>query len=219
MTEEKKSDSKENKNEHKHEKKQDNILYWSIALLITIILLLFAGAKFFSDDTPEYETMTYNNWEFTKIAGMWWFEWQKDDTVYQVPLRFNPLDAKGIPVVGKINTTKFNAEDYVYITFDLSNDSNQQFPILALAATELTQNIASAIKRTPIASCTNNNSEACIERTIKNCKNTDEPVILLHEGGQSGVLLADNCIILQGDGIELVKAVDRLLYHWYGIIS
>lgn len=213
-----KAGAKKEKAKPKKKKDQEKILYWSIALVVAIIIIIFAATRFYSKE-PEYETMAYNNWEFTKMAGMWWFEWQKNDIIYQIPLRFNPQEAKEVPVVGKVNTTKFNSENYVYITFDFSNSTKQNLSMLALAATELTQNIATAINRVPIAACRNNNSDVCFDRPIKNCKNTDEPVILLNEGGGKGMmLLADNCIILQGTGIELVKAVDRLLYHWYRIL-
>ncbi len=212
---EKKETEKEVKNKPK--KKSETLLYWSIGLIIAIIILFFAANRFYRAE-PEYPKVTYNNWEFTKMAGMWWFESQKGDHLFTIPLRFNPYDVENISINGKLNSTGFNSKSYVYITFDLSNESSQDLTALALAATELTQNIATAISRTPLAACVNSHDEACEDRPIKTCKNTDEPVIYLKEGGKAQIKLSNNCIILEGKGFELIKAVDRLLYRWYRIM-
>jgi len=39
------------------------------------------------------------------------------------------------------------------------------------------------------------------------------------EGGEASVTLKGNCIVVRGEGFELVKAVDRLLYQWYHIMK
>ena len=214
--EEVKDVQEEEKKEFKKEK--DTIIYWSLALIIAVIILFFAAGKFYSKE-PDYETITYNNWEFTNMMDMWWFEWQNGGNTYAVPLRFNPYEVEDVPVVGSLDMEKFNSKNYVYITFDFSNESNQNVTMLALSATELTQNIASAINLTPVAACTNNLNDACEERPIRTCDNTEEPVIYLKEGGQTAILLDKTCITVQGEGFEILKSVDRLLYHWYGIMK
>jgi len=200
-------------------KKQENLLYWSIALILAVLILFLAINRFYSNEPTEYEIVNYNNWEFTKIADTWWFEWQKDGNLFTVPLRFNPFEAENIPIKGKLDNELFNTGKNVYVTFDLSENSGQDLTILALAATELTQNMATAIKRNPVAACTNNESDACIDRPIKSCENTNDPVIFLKEGGESSITLSSSCITIEGERFELVKTVDRLLYQWYGIIK
>jgi len=180
-------------------------------------VLFFAASRFFSKE-PEFPSVEYNNWEFTKMAGMWWFEWQKGEILFTVPLRFNPYEVEDITMQGEFDREAFNLQDHVYITFDLSNETGQDFTILALAAAELTQNMATAIDRTPVAACTNSMGDACIERPIKTCENTNEPVIYLKEGGETKITLESSCVIVQGSQFELIKAVDRVLYSWYGII-
>lgn len=218
----KEKDSKEGNRKSKKDgkeprKEKDTLLYWSLAFIIAVIILFFAASWFFPDE-PEYETIEYNHWEFTKIEGLWVFQWQKGNNLYQAGLRFNPLQVEDVPVYGKLNTTKFNSRNYVYITFDLSNESSQNMTALALASTELTQNIATAINRTPLAACVNRDNYACEERPVKTCTNTNEPVIYLKEGGKAAIILENSCITLMGEDFELLKSVDRLLYHWYGII-
>ena len=215
--EKKKNEEKKAHAKHK-KKKKDTILYWSIALVIAVIILFIAASKYYQKQ-PDYPVVIYNNWEFTRISDMWWFEWQHNSQVYTIPLRFNPYEAEEVKINGKLNSTAFNSRGYVYITFDLSNESSQDLSMLALASAELTQNIATAIKKTPVAACTNAYNDACDERPVKTCENTDEPVIFLREGGETLITLKGNCIIIEGKGIELVKSVDRLLYHWYRIMQ
>lgn len=200
-------------------KEKDNAFYWAIALIFAVIILFFAANKFYSNDDVEYKTITYHNWEFTEVADLWWFEWQKGDNVYQVPLRFNPYEVNSVKIKGMLNEQQFNSRKEVYVTFDLSNESIQNFTILALAATELTQNIATALNRTPVASCTTYVEEVCDERPIRSCKSIGEPVIYLSEGGETGIFLEGSCITLQGENFELLKSVDRLLYQWYGVMK
>ncbi len=209
--------TKEGSEELISKKGKDNMMYWSLFFILAVIVLFFAANKFYSKP-PENTQITYDHWEFTEIAGMWFFEWQKEGNLYQVGLRFNPEEVENIPIKGKLNTEKFNSQKDVYITFDFSNESSQNFSILALASAELTQNIATAINRIPVAACANELDPACEDRPIKTCSNTDEPVIYLEEGGTAGIILDNACITLTGEGFELLKSVDRLLYHWYGII-
>jgi len=215
------SEEKKSAKQLKHsKKKKDNVLYWSIAFIIAVIILFYSAGKFFSNDS-EYEIVEYNNWIFTEIGGMWWFEWQEGANVYQIPLRFNPLEVEDVKISGRLDSSKFNSGKTIYITFDLSNESSQNFPVLSLAAAELTQNIATAINRTPVAACTNNQSDACIDRPIKSCENTNDPVIFLAEkrGASPSITLDSGCIVLKGGSFDLIKAVDRLLYQWYGIME
>ncbi len=208
--------------EGQKEMKKDRLLYWSLAFIFAVIILFFASSRYFGSSEPENPSIEYNNWVFTKIAGLWWFEWQKGDKLFQIPLRFNPIEAESVPIIGALNLSKFNAESYVYITFDFSDEGSnvsQNFTTLALAASELSQNLATAINRVPIAACVNNNSKDCFQRPVKTCENTDEPVIYLREGGNASIILQDSCIIVTGEDFDVVRAVDRLLYHWYGIIQ
>ena len=43
-------------------------------------------------------------------------------------------------------------------------------------------------------------------------------LVLAEDTRKTGILLNDACITITGEGFDIVRAVDRLLYHWYGII-
>ena len=70
----------------------------------------------------------------------------------------------------------------------------------------------------PIAACSKNHS-ACSDRPIKNCDNTDVPVILVKQDPVAFVEQRGNCLIVQGNDFELVKAADKLLLYLFGIVD
>ena len=89
-----------------------------------------------------------------------------------------------------------------------------------LALSELSFNIAKGLDRSPIGSCTEENW-ACENRTIVSCENNPEkkPVIELAIDEEAGIELSETCIKIKGKDYEIVKAVNRLLYQWYGIMD
>ena len=187
------------------------ILY-SVLIVAAIFIVFFVSAWLFGED--EYETATYNYFEFVKIDNIWYTEWQKDDVVYTLSFRNNPYEIEQLPIVGKLNDS-FNRPE-IYITF---NPAEGNFSILALAAGELSLNLFRALQVKPIAACMNNATDDCIERPIVQCGDAGKSVIQIDTRGEPGVALRGECIILQGEGMGLLQSVDRLLYQWYGIMD
>ena len=50
------------------------------------------------------------------------------------------------------------------------------------------------------------------------CRETDKAVIYLKEHEVGFVEFDNNCIIIKGEGSDMLKAVDKLLLYWYGVI-
>lgn len=205
-------------NEQTESKGSDRMLVWSIVFVIAAAVLIFsAGYYFYSRES--YETVEYNNFIFTKMSGMWYFEWQDNDRLYTIPLRFSPYEAENVTIDGKLSES-FNRNE-VYVTFD-PDSGNMSY--LALGAAELSVNMARAVGVTPIAACTKsadsegNAFDFCEGRPILSCT-PGKSVIYIRAVGSARILLGGECIVLEGSGFELVRAIDRLLYQWYGIIK
>ena len=113
----------------------------------------------------------------------------------------------------------------IYITFNPTED-NQKY--VALAASELTLSMAKGMNINPVAACDRNESDdelkqreidrACTNRSIITCESGKPAVYLLQEE-PAKVEMKGNCVLVQGVGMNLTKAVDRLLYEWYGIMD
>ena len=71
--------------------------------------------------------------------------------------------------------------------------------------------------KTPIPACDRNKTIACETVPIIDCDNTKELVLYVRYAPETKITLEDNCIIIEGQDLELVRAVDRLLYQFYEI--
>lgn len=189
--------------------------------MVLAILIVLGGLLLYkpSVESP-YETMEYNNFEFQKVHGTWFFDWQKDNTVYTVGLRYHPTEVENVTIKGVLNKS-FNLRKNIYITYDPEvSENTKNFTTLALAATELSTSVAKSIGYRPLSACTWNAS-VCVDAgtPIVTCDTPNVSVIYLTDVGDSGIVLNKDCVTLRGEGMELLRSVDRLLYQWYGIMG
>jgi len=212
--EDKDPETQQEESEHKPFSETKTLIIGIVGIIV-VIALIGVIAKLIPDNggLTGSSVINYNGFEFTEIAGSWYFQWQRGDLLFNVPLRFNPLQTEEVPVLGDFNTSMFDRGG-VYVTFDPDND---KFTYIALAATELSVNLAQTLDVTPIAGCTKNISETCAKRKIVNCGDKGRRVIYLREQEPTRVIAEGDCLILQGKEFELVRAVDRALYRWLGI--
>lgn len=161
------------------------------------------------------EGYMYNGYSFIKADGLWWTEVQVKDKLLKIPLHFGPKEVEEVKVAGTL-ALEFNSGKKVYIAIN----PNTQNKYYTLAISELSFNMAKGIDRIPIGSCTEENW-ACDNRTIVSCINNSDnlPVVELEIDEENKIELGGNCIKVSGQDYGIVKAIDRLLYQWYGIMD
>jgi len=147
---------------------------------------------------------------------LWYTQIRTGNTLYDVPFHFSPKELEDIKLVGTLNNSLFNSEDKIYVTFDPLG-SNLQY--VALAVGEFDQNIIKSFAKTPVAACIKNETNACAIRPIITCENTNMPVAFFKEDEKTLVTYDDNCIIIQGNELEIVRATNRMLMQFYGIME
>lgn len=189
---------------------------------LTKILLLIGGfaifmilviklAGFLPEQKPE--TMEYNNFVFQKMGDFWYTQWQNGPYLYNVPLRNNPEQVESVPIIGELQD-KFNDRQNIYVTID---PTVEELKWVGLAKGELIWNLVGPLEKNVTDACTVNATE-CEGLPVVTC-DTNKSVILLQEAPTTAVKAQGTCVILQGQEMELLKAVDRFLYQWYGIIT
>lgn len=193
--------------------KSGKIFIWGIVIVIIAVFLIF-GYKAINNE-PNYPTLNYNNFEFVEIDNTWHTQWKLEDELFTLSFRFNPEEVEDLTIQGKLNES-FNRK-IVYVTFDPTKDAN--FSMLALAAADLALSMHKALGKEVIAACAVNGTDDCIDRPIVTCNDQNKSVLFLRESESTRITLNQNCIIIQGKGFEIVKAADRLLYQWYGIMG
>lgn len=180
-----------------------------------ILLLLFSGTYWLlAPKQKSPEIFTYNHFTFTKSGGMWITEWQRDNKLFSIPLRFHPGMVKNVSVSGSIPSLPSK----IIVSFD-SEAGEQRF--VALAAGELGFSVGQALNIPLEAACSSNVS-GCESRRILSCDTPHEKsstLIFLKEEENTSITVKDNCVLVAGNNFELIKAVDRLLYYWYGMME
>lgn len=188
-------------------------------VIIVLILAAIAGAALYIP-TLYHPTspnkLVYNNFEFEKKNdGFWYTQLQRNGTRYDVGLRYSPKEAETVPIRGRLNET-FLQQPY-YVTFDPDAEA-AEFKYLALGVAEFGLNIVRGMGREFVTACTKNLTEACAAHPIVTCDNDDIPVVYFKTANETRVRLDGNCLTIEGTEMELLRATDRVLYHFYKIM-
>lgn len=186
------------------------------SLLVGIFIVFLFLIPELLPEKPTVQEVEYNYFNFKKVGPVWETLVVHEEKLLQPSFRFLPEEVETVPVTGKLN--KDFADDLVYLTFDPLADP-KEFQTITIAVSEMSLNIVKGLERRIEAGCTQQKTEACINRTIIDCSNSEKSVIFFNPVGTSEVLLKGNCIELKGSGFDLVKSTDRVLYAWYGILK
>jgi hypothetical protein len=184
-----------------------------VGILGIIIAGIFIAGRFYTPREPS--RLIYNQFEFKKADGVWKTEWQRDGQVYDITLRYNPKEVESVPVSGGLNGT-FKRQPF-YLTFD-PDENSSDFKYLALGIAELGLNLVRGMGAQIESACTKNLSDACGDHAIVTCDDDDKAVFYLRTAPEPRVTLDGNCLVLEGKELDLLKAVDRVLYHFYRIM-
>ena len=203
-----------------------------------VIILLFASifaAKFFNQERPqtidEMHELNFKGklkkdqgylyddvYSFVKFDGLWYAQLvsPQGTRLYNIQFRYGPREVENIKIEGTLNTEILNNATEYYVTF---NPTGQNFSSIALAVGDFNTHMTNIFFKKPIAACDKNETFACANRPVITCDNTDKLVLYVKEANDSGVYFNDNCIVIEGNGFDLVKGVDRVLYDFYEIIK
>jgi len=181
-----------------------------IALTVVVFAIFFL--------IPERENkITYNAFEFVYVNELWQTEWERDGQLYIPAFRFHPKEVENVPITGNVDS-RFRLES-VYLTVDPSQVKTEEEAYLTVAAVELSLKLESLFEGKVVTACTRNETDGCVDRPIITCENTNSTVMYLKQAGEAKVVVNGNCVTIQGAGEEIVRAVDKVLYQWMGIIT
>jgi len=228
-----KAQEKEPAEEEPLSKKSDKTLLWSIIFLV-VILILFFSVRYLFQKPPINTIEDLNNlniegklksddgylydgaYSFVKQGGLWYTQLKSPsgNVEYNIALHFGPREAESVKIEGRIDNQLSNSTD-IYISLDPLNRD----PATALAVSELTGSLIKSFGKNPIIVCDKNETEKCKTRPILTCENKDKAIIHFKTDEETKIVYKGNCIEIHGTGIEQVKAVDRILLKWYGIME
>ncbi len=162
------------------------------------------------------ERFRYNEFNFVNIDTIWYTELLYKDKKITIPLHYSPRDVENITLLGELDN-RFTDARLIYIAF---NPLDHNLTYVALANGELSLSLVRAMNLLLKAACTQNQTYPCAKQPILSCDSDhDRAIIELRQSNETSVTYKGNCILITGDNWNLVKAVDRLLLKWYGIIK
>jgi len=232
--------------EPKKEKKSDEVEKVSLksdrSLIIAVIILgmmvigIFLGFRFYNEALPttidelhgwnlkgklkEDQGYLYSGISFIKFDDLWYTQLASPGgtRLYDIQFRYGPKELENINIKGELNLDIFNNASEYYVTFNPVGDDDD-FSHVALAVSDYNQQMISVFFKNPIAACDRNETLSCIDRPIITCDNTDKLVLYVNESEEFGVEFNDNCIIVNGNGFDLIKAIDRILLFFYNVMG
>lgn len=193
-------------------KQTQNFLIGLAAIIVLALLVIFYAIP--KSAPPDTTTVDYNYFTFTQVGGLWETNIELNNQLYSAIFRYNPKQVEDVYITGNFSGFK---KDPIYITFD-PDAEKEEFPYLALATTELSLHLIRALNFSVEAACTKNETDACTDRPIITC-DSNESVIYLIAKAPTQITLNGNCVTLSGEGMDLLKSVDRLLFQWYKIFA
>ena len=206
-----------------------------LLVILGIFIVIFAGFRLYNNyfSEPDYisiddlhdqnldqklpleEGYVYKGYSFVKVDGLWWTKVRIDHRTINVPLHFGPKELEDINISGDLSY-EFNNKGKVHIAIDPEVNYNRYY---TLALMELNNNVAQGLNHEIIASCTKENY-VCEERPIVNCDDTKgNAVIELRVANETKIVFNETCILIQGQGMDLVRASNRLIYYWYRVMN
>ena len=214
--------------------KSDKVLIIGTVILVLVFAAIL-GSRYFNQELPETiddlhelnlkgklnpeHGYLYNDvYSFVKFDDLWYTQLMspKGTRLYNIQFRYGPGELEDIKIGGSLNIGLLDTATEYYVTF---NPLGNNFSGVALAVSDFNQHMTNIFFKKPIAACDKNETLACRGRPIITCDNTEDLVLYVKEANSSRVYFDDNCIVVEGSGLELVKGVDRILLGFYNIME
>lgn len=236
---EKHAEHNQKENKEMQEADASKTFFIALGVFIAILIAIFLIPRFMNqepltlsevhqenlEEGEETETQyVYNSYSFVYYDGLWYTQIlnQFSGELYDVPLHFGPKNLTDIIITGDLNEyfsriAGNNISNYTYQTYLTFDPNEEEMGYIALATGELTQNLARTFGIAFIPACTEEGT-GCENVPIITCNSTDAPVVHIKIGTPTVIYAQDNCLTIQGEGKELVRAVDRFLLKLYNIM-
>lgn len=207
----------------KKSKANDKEIVKMFVMLFIFILLAFAGGMFIVNKFKPKQQIEYSNgFTFTK-AGNFWYTTIKNPLAnqeYNMEFRHSPSEVKDISVVGNpknfFTTLQLNNLTAAYFTFNPTDN----LTYMNVVAADMAKFLKVINGVTLVAGCTINETVACQTRPIITCENQKDQAVVIYvkNSNTPKISLKENCLTVEGTGDSLVKAYNKLLFIWYGVV-
>ena len=215
-------------------KSSEVVLLITITIIFLLLAAILAFSYFYKQKPKTIEELHILNlqgklnpsqgylykgiYSFIILDNVWYTQLSspKGTKVYNLALRYSPRDLKEIVIEGSLDGEFFNNQTEFYVTF---NPTGRSLQYVGLAVADFDVHMLKVFEKTPIPACDRNETDVCKKKSITTCDDTDKLVLYIKEAEKFRVYYKNNCIVVEGNGIDLVKGVDRILYNLYNLMG
>ena len=215
-------------------KSSEKTLIISIAVIVLLLVSILAFSIFNKQQPKTIEELYVLNlqgklkpsqgyvykgvYSFIMLDNLWYTQLTspKGTKLYSMALRYSPKDLKDIVIEGNLNKKFFDEQSQFFVTF---NPTGKDFSSVGLAVADFNTHMSRVFEKKPIAACDRNETEPCSTRPIVTCEDSNKLVVYIRESDRLRAYYNNNCIVIEGKGLDLVKGVDRILYNLYNIMA
>ncbi len=186
------------KKSFKKVKKQRKKLFLPVFIAI-ILISSMVGFMWKGKENTDYKE--YKGHNFNKVNDKWVTQIKGKQVIFD----YSPEELENI-ILPPFNTNV----NKIYLAVDPEQtDTNINYILQKITNTLLDIGIR------PVLACTKD-SPSCPDIPVVDCKNTDI-VIQVIKADKTTIFKQDNCIILEGDILQLNKGIDKLRLYLLGI--
>ena len=189
------------------------IIYCAIIFMGFFLILAFSSKLI---DTGDDNYYSYHGFDFIESNDMVQTQIQlkTDKTkLYTIELRYGPRDVKDIPIIGEPHY--FVLPEEMYVAFD-PEEENLQY--IGVATADIQMNLIKVLGKKLTAACIKE-SEECGDTLVRDCGNSELPIIIVRSDPVALVEQKGNCLYVQGPDMDVIRAADRFLLYLYGIMD
>lgn len=184
-----------------------------------IFLMVFSvvGYAFLDGSFNESQKIKYNGYEFTiSDSGYWQTKVKISEQDKTIQTNFLPTDLENISFNGNILLSDFQNKIVYYITNNTADEIN--------AIRTLDTEISNYYLRAQLAcSEENENLSHCEKLPIKSCDDANSNMLIIElnsiENSTTNINYKNYCLKISGQGIDLTKAAEKIIFKSYGIMN
>ena len=201
--------------ETQKEKQKKNLIIMGI-IMIGLMVFSTVGYAFFDGSFTESQKTKYKTYEFTTNGENWQTKIKISGSETIINSFYLPQDIENISMTGTLLLSDFEGKTIYFVTNNTNRERN--------AVSKIYSDFEGYFTRSQLAcALENENTTFCSNLPIKSCDdaNQNSMIIQITEITNSTAVIdyKNNCLTVSGDGADLLKTADRILFESYGIIS
>ena len=188
------------------EKKTKRLLSILVISILALSVVAFALSSYGQNQSPGAGEEMYNGYKFTKQD----YGWQTQVDELYVFTSYLPQEVENIKHSGF-----FALDDFKNIIYFVAKSKNEK-----KAANELDKMLL-ALKKDYACLPEYKNEPECQNLTLRSCEDASyiKKIIVFEENNETSIKHENNCVTIKGQGENILKAADKVIFLLYGIIK